>query len=101
MRPFYVPTPALAPMKDNKPSPNRAAARDDELVSSRGLEDGPTEEDWRITLQDVYGGEFTHHIQPIPETGSSDRPIEVHTYLALACLILIQVILCNLKDFHL
>ena len=57
-------------MRDDEPGPSRASARVDEPISSEWFDDGPTEEDLRVTVLDVYGGEFTHHIWPIPEAGS-------------------------------
>ena len=65
-------------MRDYEPGPIGASARDDEPVSSGGSKGGPTELDWRVTIRDVYGGEFTHHIRPIPKVGSSGQLAEVN-----------------------
>ena len=55
MRLFYAPTPALAPIKDDESGSSKATAQDDKPVCGGGFDDGPTEYDWRVTTQDVYG----------------------------------------------
>ena len=61
MRPFSVSMPPPAPGKGDEAGPSGAPVQDDE-PSADDSGDGPTDEDWRVMVQDVYGGEFTHHI---------------------------------------
>ena len=72
MRPFFEPPPVPAPRKhDHDEAGPSQAVPDDELG------DELTEDDWRVTVTDIYGDQFTHHFQPVPEVDSSGRPAEV------------------------
>ena len=62
MRLFIVPTPTRAPRRHDGAGPSRA---DEKFV------DGLTEEDWWVTVTDIYGDQFTHQLQPLPEVDSS------------------------------
>ena len=62
--------PAPAPRRPDEAGPSRAVPEED---SSDVL----TEEDWRVTVTNIYGDQFTHQFQPALEADSSRRPVEV------------------------
>ena len=70
MRPLLEPTPAPAPKGHDEVGPSRAVPDEDS-------DDVLTEKDWRVTVTDIYGDQFTHHFQPTPEIDSSSRSVEV------------------------
>ena len=91
MRPFLEPPPAPAPRKHDEAGPSQAVP-DDELG------DELTEDDWKVTVTDIYGDQFTHHFQPVPEVDSSGRPAEV----GIGSFTLnSKLILCNLSILQL
>ena len=57
-----MPTPA--PKRHDEAGPSRAVPDEDSG-------DALTEEDWRVTVTDIYGDQFSHHFQPVPEVDSS------------------------------
>ena len=79
MRPFSAPPPAPAPVsgRHDAASRSRASTEYDEAVPEERSNDEPTEEHWRVTMTDIYGNQFTHHLQPVPEVYSSGQPVEV------------------------
>ena len=42
-----------------------------QAVPDEDSDDVLTEEDWGVTVTDIYGDQFTHHFQPVPEVDSS------------------------------
>ena len=72
MRPFLEPTPTSVPGKHDEAGLSQAEPDED---SGNVL----TEEDWRVTVTDIYGDQFTHHFQPVLEIDSSGRPVGVST----------------------
>ena len=93
MRPFHAPISAPAPAPtprgydDAGPSrtsarcdeggPSRASAGYDEAYYGGRYEDGPTDDLWRVTVTDIYGDQFTHQLQLVPEVDSFGRSVEV------------------------
>ena len=70
MRPLLEPMPAPTQRKHDEEGPSRAVPDEDS-------DDVLTEEDWQVTVTDIYGDQFTHHFQPAPEIDSFGRPVEV------------------------
>ena len=70
MRPLLEPTPAPTPKGHGEAGHSRAVPDEDS-------DDVLTEKDWRVTVTDIYGDQFTHHFQPTPEIDSSSRSVEV------------------------
>ena len=64
MRPFLEPTLTLVSGKHGETGPSRA-------VPDEESDDGLTEDDWRVTVTDIYSDQFTHYFQPIPKVDSS------------------------------
>ena len=48
-----IPTPV--PGRHDEAAPSRASARYDEAVPDEGSDDWPIEENWRVTMIDIYG----------------------------------------------
>ena len=65
-----MPTPAPALKRQDGAGPSRA-------VPDEEYGDGLTEEDWRVTVTDIYGDQFTHHFQLVPVVDNSGQPVEV------------------------
>ena len=51
-----------------------------------------------MTVTDIYGDQFTHHFQPVPEVDSSGRPAEVSTG---SFTLISKLIFCNLSILQL
>ena len=91
MRPLFGPMPTPTPKRHDEAGPSRAVPDEDSG-------DALTEEDWRVTVTDIYGDQFTHHFQPAPEVDSSRRPVEVSTNSSVQILIIFCVLTsCNFQ----
>ena len=66
MRPFLEHTPTPVPERHDKVGPSWA-------VPNEESDDVLTEEDWRVTVTDIYGDQFTHHFWPVLKVDNSGQ----------------------------